>query len=86
MKLKDPAANWEDLRVMRSDTCEVQCSAVDDASASSLEAAQMGAKFNIMKMKLERERATWKLHLAAVRRFKEEEHVTQTTCWEAPPI
>ena len=70
VKLKDPAANWEDLRVMRSDTCEVQCSAVDDAtSASSLEAAQMNAKFNLMKMKLEWERSSiWQQRAASKRR------------------
>ena len=75
VKLKDPAANWEDLRVMRSDTCEVlHCSVVDDAaSASSLEAAQMNAKFNLMKMKLERERSSIWQQCAATWR-------------EAPPI
>lgn len=76
--MKDPKADWADLRIMRNDQTDVQVMQVCNSSLSNLELAQLTAKLNVLKMKLECERANWKLHLSAVRQYEEGQHIAQT--------
>ena len=60
-----------------------------------MEVAQLTAKLNLLKVRLEQERATWKFHLIAMRKYEDDKHISETHWREdrvaatvslAPPI
>lgn len=84
-KLKDPSADWSDLRVMRADTMEVPTTSEDmqTNSLSAVEMAQLTAKLNLFKVKLDHERSSWKFHQLAVKKYEDDKHISETQWREA---